>query len=459
MAKNKKYEINMTEGGLFKQILFFSVPLMATGILQLLYSAVDMIVVGKFAGAEALSAVGSSNSLVMLIVNVFIGLSVGAGVCVSRYYGARNYESINKTVHTGIAVAFIGGIFLSILAFFIVEPVLILMQTPTDVLPGAVLYLKIFFLGMPFNLVFNFGASMMRAIGDTKRPLKYLAGAGLVNVGLNLILVIVFHLSVAGVAIATIVSQVICSILVIRALSAGEGVLKFKFKELKIHKTQLVNIVKIGLPAGIQSSLFSLSNVVVQSAINSFNSTVITAGNAASASLEGFMFVTTNSVTQAAMTAAGQNMGAGKYDRVKKSAIISSLMACLVSFVMGMIFVTFAENLVSLYSDGDLDVVAVGIERLSYMCTFYFACGLMDVLVGQLKGMGHYLFPTIVSFCGVCLFRIGWISIVFEQFQMLGTIYTVYPVSWSLTAILQAVILVIALKKLPKKNGEIISEL
>ncbi len=452
MAKIKKNEINMTEGNLFKQIFYFSVPLVATGLLQLLYNATDMIVVGRFAGAAALSAVGSTTALVNMIINIFMGLSVGVGVCISRYYGAKDYDCIDKTLHTAIAVAIIAGIFLSIISFFIIEPLLVFMQTPTDVLEGAVLYMKILFLGMPFNLVYNFGASMLRAVGDTKRPLAFLAKAGIVNVLLNLVLVIVFHMSVAGVAIATITAQAISASMVVRCLAKGDGVFKFKIKNLKIHKKQLHNIVKIGLPAGIQSSLFSLSNVMVQSGINSFGSTVITAGNAASTSLEGFMYVATNSVTQAAITASGQNMGARKYSRVKKSAGVGMIFAAAVSATMGIFFILLGEKFVTLYSDGNMEVVAIGVQRLKFMATFYVACALMDLIAGQLKGMGYYIFPTIVSFCGVCVFRIGWMSLVFANFPYLETIYWVYPISWSLTALCQFTLLMIAFKRLPKEK-------
>ncbi len=453
MATKKKYEIDMTQGNIFKNIFRFSIPLMATGILQLLYSAVDMIVVGKFAGAAALAAVGSNTALINMIINVFMGLSVGVGVCISRYYGARNQEGIDKTVHTAVAIAVIGGIFLSILGFFILEPILLAMQTPTDVFSGAALYLKIIFVGMPFNLVYNFGASMLRAVGDTKRPLKILSFAGVINVVLNLIFVIIFNMSVAGVAIATIASQSISAFLVLKFLSKGEGVLKFEIRKIRIYKQQLKKIIRIGLPAGIQASLFSISNVMVQSSVNSFNSTVINAGNAASSSLEGFMYTATNSVTQAAMTSAGQNMGAENYARVKRGAGVSVLFSIAVSFTMGMLFITFGEQLISLYSDGDMDVVAVGLTRLKYMATFYVACALMDVLVGSLKGMGYYIFPTIVSFCGVCLFRIAWVSFVFSQYPTLDTIYAVYPISWTLTTLLQVTLLVVAIKKLPKKEN------
>lgn len=457
MAKGKTNEINMTNGNLFKKIFFFAIPLMATGILQLLYNAVDMIVVGKFAGAAALSAVGSTTALVNMIINIFIGLSLGVGVCISRYYGARNLESIEKTIHTAIVIAVVGGIFLAILSFFIIEPLLVFMQTPTEVLDGAIIYMKVLFLGMPLNLVYNFGASMLRAVGDAKSPLKFLGMAGIVNVLLNLVFVIVFDMSVVGVALATITAQGISAFLVMRMLTKGAGVLKFEIKKLRVHKTQLINIVKIGLPAGIQSSLFSLSNVMVQSAINSFNSTIITAGNAASSSLEGFMYVATNSVTQAAITATGQNMGAGEYSRVKKSVGLSVIMAAAVSFVLGMLFITFRENLIALYSDGDLDVVAIGMQRLKYMATFYVACAVMDLLAGALKGMGYYIFPTIVSFCGVCLFRIAWVSIVFANYPFLETIYWVYPISWTMTALLQLSILIVATKRLPKQKPKLLN--
>lgn len=450
----KTYEKDMTSGSLFKSMLYFAIPLMATGVLQLLYNATDLIVVGRFAGPEALSAVGSTGAVTNLIINLFIGMSLGAGISISRYYGAKNYESIQKTVHTGITIAAIGGVFLAILAFFIVRPLLTLMQTPTDVIDMAVLYMRIFFVGMPFNLIYNYGSSMMRAVGDTKRPLRFLAISGLVNVILNLIMVIVFDMSVAGVAIATVTAQVISACFVLNCLMKKSNILKLEIKKLRIHKAQLKQIMRIGIPAGIQSSLFSISNVVVQSSVNSFNNAMITAGNAASANLEGFMFVATNSVTQGAMTAAGQNMGAKKYDRVKKNIFISIALALLVSFTIGLILRTFAEEAIMLYNNTDAEVISVGVLRLTFMTTAYVTCALMDVMTGQLKGMGYYILPTVISFCGVCLFRIAWVALVFTKYPTVGTIYWLYPISWLLSAFFLAILLVVAVKRLPKANKE-----
>ncbi|MGN1343725.1 MAG: MATE family efflux transporter, partial [Traorella sp.] len=370
MAKN--YRINMTEGSLLPKILQFTFPLMLSSLLQLLFNAADIIVVGKFAGHEALAAVSSTGALINLIVNLFIGLSIGTNVLVARQIGANEQDGIHKTVHTAISLSFVGGILLTIFGFFGARPMLELMNAPSDVIDLSTLYLKIYFLGITAMLVYNYGASILRAKGDTKRPLYFLTIAGIVNVVLNLILVIVFHLGVAGVGIATTVSQVISAVLVFMCLMDESGVMKLKPKELRIDFKTFIEIMKIGLPAGIQGSVFSLSNVVIQSTINSFGSTIM-AGNGAAANIEGFVYVAMNSFYQSCLTFTSQNYGAHKIHRVKKTLLICQTLVILVGLVLGVSAWYFGPQLLSIYAD-EQAVIEAGMIRLSYVSKTYLLC-------------------------------------------------------------------------------------
>ena len=441
--------MDMTTGPLLPKILVFSGPLILTGILQLLYNAADVVVVGRFAGATSLAAVGSTGSLINLIINVFMGLSVGTSVMVARYYGANDVRMVQDTVHTSILVALISGIVVGIFGFVMAKPILRLMESPEDVIDLATLYVKIYFIGMPFNLLYNFGAGILRAIGDTKRPLYYLTISGAVNVVLNLILVIVFHMGVAGVAIATVVSQAISMILVLLCLIRSEGVVHLDLKKLRIRKATLLGIVQVGLPAGLQGSLFSISNVLIQSSVNSFLSTAM-AGNAAASNLEGFVYTAMNSIYQADLTFASQNYGAGKKDRVKKVLWNCLGTVTAIGLGLGMLFLAFDRMLLSIYNQ-DPAVIEYGVLRMRIILPTYFICGLMDVMVGQLRGIGYSIMPMIVSLTGACLFRIVWIMTIFSmpQFHTLQMLYISYPVSWLLTFSIHMICyLTIARKKL-----------
>ena len=431
--RKKQNQIDMTTGAIVKNQILFIIPLMMTSFLQLFYNAVDIIVVGKFAGTTALSAVGSTSSLINLLVNVFMGLSVGTSVTMSLYFGAKDDTNIHRTVHTSTAIATIAGVALIFIGYFMSPTLLRWMDTPVDVIDQAVLYMRIFFLGMPFNMLYNFSAAMLRAVGDTKRPLQFLAIAGVVNVVLNLVFVVGFKMDVAGVALATIIAQAISMILVLRCLVKSQGAMKLEWKKIRVYKAQLLLMIRIGLPAGIQSSFFSVSNVLIQSSINSFGA-VAMAGNAASSNLEGFMFTAMNCVHQSAVTFAGQNLGAGKYKRVRKNLYYCFGIVTVVGVLMCTGFALFGEQLLRLYSDNP-EAIAIGLERLLFFCSCYFLCGVMDVMTGHLRGLGYSVVPMIVTFCGVCVLRVVWVFAVFRQFPSLGILYISYPVTWIISLI------------------------
>ena len=431
--RKKQNQIDMTPGAIVKNQILFIIPLMMTSFLQLFYNAVDIIVVGKFAGTTALSAVGSTSSLINLLVNVFMGLSVGTSVTMSLYFGAKDDTNIHRTVHTSTAIATIAGVALIFIGYFMSPTLLRWMDTPVDVIDQAVLYMRIFFLGMPFNMLYNFSAAMLRAVGDTKRPLQFLAIAGVVNVVLNLVFVVGFKMDVAGVALATIIAQAISMILVLRCLVKSQGAMKLEWKKIRVYKAQLLLMIRIGLPAGIQSSFFSVSNVLIQSSINSFGA-VAMAGNAASSNLEGFMFTAMNCVHQSAVTFAGQNLGAGKYKRVRKNLYYCFGIVTVVGVLMCTGFALFGEQLLRLYSDNP-EAIAIGLERLLFFCSCYFLCGVMDVMTGHLRGLGYSVVPMIVTFCGVCVLRVVWVFAVFRQFPSLGILYISYPVTWIISLI------------------------
>ena len=461
MARAKKYEIDMTQGALLPKVLMFSLPLIASGVLQLLFNAADMVVVGQWAGKECLAAVGSTGSLINLMVNVFIGLSVGGSVAVARSFGANDPAAVHRSVHTAMSLAIIAGLAVGVLGFVFCRPLLKLMDNP--VLDLATTYMKIYFLGMPFNMVYNFGASILRAVGDTKRPLIYLTIAGVVNVVLNLILVIVFHMNVAGVAIATVVSQAVSAVLVVLCLMRSHGVVHLELKELRIYKRQLIDIAKVGLPAGLQGSLFSISNVLIQSSVNGFGEVVV-AANSAGGNLEGFVYTAMNAIHQAALTFASQNLGAGKIKRVRRSVLVCLLTVLAIGFIFGNLMLLCGKPLLSLYLDDPsaidpltgITVLEYGIKRLSWMLPLYCLCGLMDVMVGTLRGVGYSIMPMIVSLTGACLFRVVWIMTVFAANPTLDILYMSYPISWGLTFATHLLCyLLIARKKLGKLEARI----
>ena len=438
MARAKRYEMDMTQGALLPKVLMFSLPLIASGILQLLFNAADMVVVGRWAGKECLAAVGSTGSLINLMVNVFIGLSVGGSVAVAKSFGANDPQAVHRSVHTAMTLAIIAGVVVGLAGFIFCRPLLAMMDNP--VLDLATTYMKIYFLGMPFNMIYNFGASILRAVGDTKRPLIYLTIAGVVNVILNLILVIVFHMNVAGVAIATVASQAVSAVLVVICLMRSHGVVHLDLKELRIHKKQLIDIARVGLPAGLQGSLFSISNVLIQSSVNGFGEVVV-AANSAGGNLEGFVYTSMNAIHQAALTFASQNLGAGKIKRVRRSVWVCVGTVAVIGLLFGNLMLAFGRPLLSLYLDDPtaidlatgVTVLDYGVKRLSWMLPLYCLCGLMDVMVGTLRGVGYSIMPMIVSLTGACLFRVVWIMTVFAMNPTLDVLYASYPISWALT--------------------------
>ena len=449
-SSSKKYEIDMCNGPLFGKILVFYFPLMLSGILQLLFNAADIAVVGRFAGNEALAAVGSTSSLTNLLVNLFIGLSVGANVLVARFYGAGQKDELKEMVQTALATSVIGGILLVFIGFFVSKPALILMGTPEDVISHSVLYMRIYFAGMPFMMAYNFGAAVLRAVGDTKRPLYYLLVAGVVNVILNLIFVIVFQMGVAGVAVATVISQAISSGLILRCLIRTDSVYRLELKGIRISGDKLKKMFQIGLPAGLQGSLFAISNVLIQSSVNSFGS-VAMAGNTAGSNIEGFVYTAMNSFYQAAISFCGQNYGAKKYRRVGKVLLICEILVIAVGLIMGNGAYLFGGTLLKLYTT-DEEVIRYGILRMAYICIPYFLCGMMDVIVGALRGIGYSIMPMLVSLTGACLFRVIWIYTVFSSYRTLPCLYISYPISWSLTFLAHFICFMIVYRKLLRKE-------
>ncbi|MDY3092155.1 MAG: MATE family efflux transporter [Erysipelotrichaceae bacterium] len=427
----KSNSIDMTEGSIFNKIILFAIPLMLSSILQLLFNAADLVVVGKFAGSESLAAVGSTNALINLLVNLFIGLSMGASVVMGRCIGARRYDEAHKALHTAMAIATVGGVMMIFVGYFASAPMLKLMATPDDVINLSILYMKIYFMGMPGMMAYNFGSAILRSAGDTKRPLYFLTVAGVINVILNLILVIGFHMGVAGVAIATAASQYISGFFVVMALVKSEGYMQLHLKELRFHKDQAIEMIRIGFPAGLQGIIFSISNVLIQSSVNSFGK-IVMAGNTAASNIEGFVYTAMNSIYQTALSFTSQNMGAKRYDRIDKILFECQLTVIIIGLVAGIGAYTMGDKLLAIY-DSDPEVIGYGLTRMSLVCAPYFLCGMMDVMVGSLRGMGYSIMPMIVSLTGACLFRVIWILTVFAANHTLFTLYISYPISWALT--------------------------
>ena len=443
----KSYEINMCEGPILGKVLIFSIPLMLSGILQLLFNAADVIVVGRFAGSQSLAAVGSTSALINLLINVFMGFSVGVNVLVARYYGGRKERDVSETVHTAVTLSLVCGLILVAVGLALTRPLLELMGTPDDVIDKAVLYMQIYFIGMPANMLYNSGSAILRAVGDTKRPLYYLSAAGVVNVILNLISVIIFHMDVAGVALATIISQAISAVCVLRCLMRHESCLKIRLGELKIHKEKLMGIVKVGLPAGMQGAIFSISNVLIQSSVNSFGS-IAMAGNTAAQNIEGFIYNAMVAVYQANLSFTSQNYGAGKFSRINRIMFICIGVVSVVGFSIGVLAYGAGTSLLSIYSS-DPEVIAYGMTRLQIIGLTYFTCGIMDTMVGSIRGIGYSVLPMLVSLTGACLFRIIWIFTIFQWSHTLLTLYISYPASWVLTATAHIVCFFLIRKKLP----------
>lgn len=447
----KSYEIDMCDGPLLSKILLFSVPLMMSGILQLLFNAADIIVVGRFAGSSALAAVGSTSSLINLLINVFVGLSVGVNVLVAKYYGGQREKDMSETVHTAVLTSLLSGLFLVILGGIAARPLLHLMGTPDDVLDQAVLYMRIYFLGMPVLMVYNFGAAILRAIGDTRRPLYFLFMAGVVNVALNLFFVIGLGMGVDGVGWATVISEHVSALLVLKSLMEAPGALKLNLKELRIHPKKLKRIVKIGLPAGMQGAIFSISNVLIQSSVNSFGS-IAMAGNTASANIEGFVYTAMNAVYQTNLSFTSQNLGGRKYSRINRIMYICLAVVTVVGITLGITAVLAGDLLLGIYSS-DAQVLRYGMLRLEIICGTYFLCGIRDCMVGSLRGLGYSVIPMFVSLTGACGFRVLWVFTVFAAYRSLDVLYLSYPVSWAITAIAHMITFRKIRRKIPRQDA------
>ena len=448
---NKRGILDMTTGPFFKKILIFSIPLMLTGVLQLVYNAADVMVVGRFAGSDSLAAVGSTSSLVNLIINLFVGLSTGAGVVTARHIGANSIDRIHKSVHTAMAISVASGFVVGVFGFFMSGKLLELMGTPENVLPLATLYLKIYFLGAPGSLIYNFGASIVRATGDTKRPLIILSSTGIINVVLNLILVVFFHMNVAGVAIATIVAQYVSAFFIVVRLTNIENACRLNFKKIKVHKEELKEIFRIGLPAGFQSSLFSFSNVLIQSTINTFGS-VAMAGNTAAQNADAIIYTCTNAFGQASMTFSSQNIGAKKYENLRKVYFLCMGLALAVSVIFGAIGLIFPEEIIGIFTT-DPDVIEIGKQRLYIMMLTYFLCSLMDVSGCQIRGMGKSIEPMIITLLGACGIRVLWLYTGYPLKQELWNLYISYPISWGITFIALFISFLVFEKRIKRRSN------
>ena len=453
--KAQNYEIDMCTGSLFGKMLLFTAPLVLSSLLQLFFNTADMIVAGKFAGPTALASISGTGSLTNLIVNLFIGLSVGANVCVAKYYGQNNYKDVSETVHTAVVMSVIFGAILAVFGFIMARPLLTLMKTPDTVIDGAVVYMRIYFLGMPVIMLYNFTSAILRAVGDTRRPLYYLMIAGVINVLLNLFFVIVLRIGVAGVAIATVASQAISAGLVLHALFTYDGCLRLDLKELRIHGRKLGQMVRIGLPAGIQGSFFSISNVLIQSSINSFGDMAMT-GNAAAQNIEGYVYVGMNAFHHTTLSFTSQNYGGGKYDRILKVVRNGLLFVMTTGLGLGLLAYTLREPLLNLYISDEpgtptAEIIGYGIKRMTVIMFTYFTCGTMDVLVGGLRGLGKSIPPMLITLGFVCLMRIVWIYTVFARIHTLECLYISYPVSWTLATLVQGGYFLITYFKLMKR--------
>ena len=446
------YRMDMTEGPLTTKIIKFTIPVMLSGILQLLFNTADVIVVGRFTGKTALAAVGSTGSLINLLVSLFMGLSIGTNVLVARYQGAKDDKAVSETVHTSIALGIVGGLILLIIGVVATRPLLEMMATPEDVIDQSTLYMRILFFGMPLNLILNFGAAILRAIGDTKRPLYYLTIAGVINLFLNIFLVTVFSLGVAGVAIATVISEGVSCVLILLCLKHETGAIRLYFNRIKINPSKCIDIMKIGLPAGLQGCIFSISNVLIQSSVNSFGSTVM-AGNTAASNIEGFVYVSMNSLHQTCISFTSQNFGAGKFKRIKKVLINCLVIVAITGLVLGNSAYFFGKYLLSAYNN-EAEVISYGLIRLSIISTMYFLCGLMDVMVGAMRGIGYSILPMIVSLVGACGLRIVWIYTVFAKFRTLDILFISYPVTWTITFLSHLVCYYIVTRKYKDKFRE-----
>ena len=448
----------MREGPILKSVIVYTVPIILTGLLQLLFNAADLIVVGWFSGSDSVAAVGATGALTNLIINLFIGLSVGAGVAVAQGLGAGNGKQTSEAVHTAVPVAAISGIFLTVIGVLFSRNFLELMGTPDGkLLRLASVYMQIYFAGMTFSMLYNFGSAILRAAGDTRSPLIFLTIAGVLNVILNIVFVALFKLDVAGVALATSISQAVSAILVLLALMKRQDACRFEFKKMHIYKNALLRMVKIGVPAGLQGSLFSISNVLIQSSVNSFGAAHMS-GSAAASSIEGFCYVTMNSFHQTALNFCGQNYGAGDFKRVKRVTWVCLMTVAVAVFVVGNLSYIFGRELLKIYITDSPEAINYGMERLKFMVVPYFLCGIMDTTTGSMRGIGSSVIPMIITVVGVCVMRIVWIYTVFAlpQYHTFSGLFISYPISWLLTFAALFISFTVVMRRKEKKANNFI---
>ena len=450
--KRNKYEIDMCNGSIMDKLISFSLPLMLSGILQLMFNAVDIVVVGRFSGSQALAAVGSTTALINIFTNLFIGISLGANVLAARFYASGKEKEMSETVHTAITLALISGIIMAGVGLLLAKWALRLMGTPSDVIELSTLYMRIYFCGMPFFMLYNYGAAILRAVGDTKRPLVFLIISGVANAGLNMILVIIFHMGVAGVGIGTVISQLISCVLVLRCLYKSEGCYQLRFSKLRIQKVYLRQIFQVGIPAGIQSTVINFSNALLQSSVNSFGSTAM-AGYTAANNILGFLYASVNAVTQACMSFTSQNYGVGKYKRMDRVLINCLILSVVISGVLGCGSYAFGTEILKVYTE-DPKVIQCGLEILSMTTVTYFLCGIMDLFPGALRGMGRSGVPMILSIIGTVGTRIVWIFMLFPQHRSLKFLFISYPASWLFTIVMQVICFYFVRKQVHAKGRE-----
>jgi len=444
----------MCNGSIMDKLISFSLPLMVSGILQLAFNAVDIIVVGRFSGSQALAAVGSTTALINVFANLFIGISLGANVLAARFYAAGKDREMSETVHTSITLALISGIMMAVIGVLLAKWALEIMGTPDDVIGQSALYMRIYFMGMPFFMLYNYGAAILRAIGDTKRPLIFLIISGIANAALNMILVILFHMGVAGVAIGTIISQLISCVLVRTCLYRSEGSYQLRFSKLKINGAYMEQIFQVGVPAGIQSTVINLSNALLQSSVNSFGS-IAMAGYTAANNMLGFLYMSVNSITQACMSFTSQNYGVGKLKRMDKVLRDCVILSISIAAVLGGLAYCFGPQILTVYTS-DPKVINCGMEILAYTSITYFLCGIMDLFPGALRGMGYSAVPMVLSVIGTVGTRIVWVFGIFPNHRSLSVLFVSYPVSWIITIVLQVVCFYFVRKRVHQKEKRLL---
>ena len=450
--KQNKYEIDMCNGSIMDKLISFSLPLMLSGILQLMFNAVDIIVVGRFSGKQALAAVGSTTALINVFTNLFIGISLGANVLAARFYAMGKSKEMSETVHTSITLAMVSGVIMAFVGVLFARGALELMGTPDDVIDKSALYMRIYFMGMPFFMLYNYGAAILRAIGDTKRPLLFLIISGLINAALNMFFVIYLHMSVEGVAIATVISQLISCVLVLWCLYKSEGSYQLRFSKLRIKGVYLKQIFQVGIPAGIQSTIINFSNVLLQSSVNSFGSTAM-AGYTAANNILGFLYAAVNSVTQACMSFTSQNYGVSKYKRMDKVLIDCMILTVVVAGVLGCGSYLLGPQILRIYTEEE-KVIRCGMEILSITTVPYFLCGIMDLFPGALRGMGYSAVPMILSIIGTVGMRVVWIFGIFPHHRSLYVLFISYPGSWLFTIVMQVICFYFVRKKIHQRRPE-----